>query len=77
MIKNIFFILSLLVATVSCDQSNKQIEIPFTMDRNLIIIKAHLDKNVTNNFIFDTGTEGIMLLDSIAISMKFLDQILW
>ena len=51
-------------------QKSKLIEIPFTMDRNLILIKADLDKNKSSSFIFDTGTEGIMLMDSVANSYK-------
>ncbi len=69
--KKLFLVLSLLTATATYAQKNKQIEIPFTMDRNLIIIKAQIAKNVTYNFIFDTGTEGIMLLDSIANQYKY------
>ncbi|MBL7726754.1 MAG: aspartyl protease family protein [Dinghuibacter sp.] len=64
--KNLFFGLGLLAATASFTQKNKHIEIPFTMDRNLVIIKVQIAKNTTHNFIFDTGTEGIMLSDSIA-----------
>jgi hypothetical protein len=52
-------------------QKNTQIEIPFTMDRNLIIIKAEISK-VSYPFIFDTGTERVMLLDSIANKYKVL-----
>jgi hypothetical protein len=36
----------------------------------LIIIQATIAKNATHSFIFDTGTEGIMLLDSIADQYK-------
>ena len=65
-----FFILGLLAATVSLAETSAKIEIPFTMDRNLVIIKATIAKNQTYNFIFDTGTEGIMLLDSLANQYK-------
>jgi hypothetical protein len=51
-------------------QKNTKIEIPFTMDRNLVVIKAKINYNEIRNFIFDTGTEGIMLLDSIANQYK-------
>lgn len=68
--KNLFLILSLTAATATFAQKNKQIDIPFTMDRNLIIIKAQIAKNVTHSFIFDTGTANIMLLDSIANQYK-------
>lgn len=47
-------------------QANSKIEIPFTMDRNLILINAKVGSAEISKFIFDTGTEGIMLLDSIA-----------
>ena len=58
------------IITNSYAQKSKLIEIPFTMDRNLILIKVDLDKNKSSSFIFDTGTEGIMLLDSVANSYK-------
>lgn len=67
--KGLLFVLGFLAVTMLFAQKSKQIEIPFTMDRNLIIIKAKIDKKV-GNFIFDTGTEGIMLLDSIANQYK-------
>ena len=61
--------------TIVCNScifsKNKKIEIPFTMDRNLIIIEAKIDKKTTQNFIFDTGAEGIMLMDSVANLYKF------
>ncbi|MBK9736879.1 MAG: aspartyl protease family protein [Saprospiraceae bacterium] len=40
------------------------------MDRNLIIIQAQIAENATHNFIFDTGTEDIMLWDSLANQYK-------
>ncbi|MFN0202190.1 MAG: hypothetical protein ACKVTZ_11755 [Bacteroidia bacterium] len=67
--KGFLFVLGFLASMVLFAQKSKQIEIPFTMDRNLIIIKAKIDKKL-GNFIFDTGTEGIMLLDSIANQYK-------
>lgn len=67
--KGLLFVLGFLAVTMLFAQKSKQIEIPFTMDRNLIIIKAKIDKKASN-FIFDTGTEGIMLLESIANQYK-------
>lgn len=69
--KIILLIIGLLHATATFAQKSNTIEIPFTMDRNLIIIKAKIAKNATHNFIFDTGTEGIMLLDSLANLYQF------
>jgi hypothetical protein len=68
--KKLFLIIILAAATATFAQKNKKYEIPFTMDRNLIIIKAQITKNATYNFVFDTGTEGIMLLDSLANQYK-------
>jgi hypothetical protein len=68
--KILFLIFGLLATSTVFAQKNNKIEIPFTMDRNLIIIKAQIVKNATHSFIFDTGTEGIMLLDSIANQYK-------
>lgn len=67
--KNLILITGILAVTTVFAQKNKQIEIPFTMDRNLIIIEAKID-NKSLNFVFDTGTEGIMLLDSLANKYK-------
>ncbi len=67
--KTLFIFIGLLVATATFAQKNTKIEIPFTMDRNLVIIKAEIGK-VAHNFVFDTGTEGIMLLDSLANQYK-------
>lgn len=64
--KNLLLAIELLFATMAFSRNNERIEIPFTMDKNLIIIKVELAKNTTHSFVFDTGTEGIMLIDSIA-----------
>lgn len=65
----ILILIGLLVTTSTFAQKNSKIEIPFTMDRNLVVIKAEIGK-VSHNFIFDTGTEGIMLVDSLANQYK-------
>lgn len=65
----LFIIIGLLVCYVTYAQKNTKIEIPFTLDRNLVIIKAEIG-NVSHNFIFDTGTAGIMLVDRIANQYK-------
>jgi hypothetical protein len=70
--ENLFLVIALLTATASIAQKNNRFEIPFTLDRNLIIIKAQIDTNTTYNFIFDTGTEGIMLLDNIVEKYKVI-----
>ncbi|KOY86806.1 hypothetical protein AD998_12235 [bacterium 336/3] len=67
--KNLLLITSFLVSMVVFAQKDKQIEIPFTMDRNLIIIKAEIGK-VSHHFIFDTGTKNIMLSENIAKQYK-------
>lgn len=68
--KNFAFIIGILITTSLFAQKGGKIEIPFTMDRNLIIIEVEVGKNQTHNFIFDTGTAGIMLVDSIAAQFK-------
>lgn len=68
--KSIVLVFSLLISIASFAQKNKAIEIPFTMDRNLILIKANLTKNGTQTFIFDTGTENIMLWNDLASKYK-------
>lgn len=69
--KNLLVIIGMFATTATFGQKNKQIEIPFSMDRNLIIIQAQIGKNNTQSFVFDTGTEGIMLLDSLADLYRF------
>jgi hypothetical protein len=68
--KLLLLLVGLLIVSTMFAQKSNRIEIPFTMDRNLIIIQAKIAKNEAKNFIFDTGTEGIMLLDSIANDYK-------
>ncbi len=72
--KKIFFIIEFLSVAAIFGQKSNQIQIPFTMDRNLIIIKAKLTNIGTQNFVFDTGTEGIMLIDSLASQYKISGQ---
>lgn len=61
-----FITFCILLTSLVFAQKNNKIEIPFSMDRNLIIISAKIGSGESRNFIFDTGTEGIMLLDSVA-----------
>lgn len=68
--KSSTLICSLFISVASFAQNNKAIEIPFTMDRNLILIKADLTKNGTQTFIFDTGTESIILWNELAGKYK-------
>lgn len=66
----IFFILSLIATSCIAANNNTTIEIPFSLDRNLILIQVKVDADENRNFIFDTGTEGIMYLDSFANKYK-------
>jgi len=68
--KRFTLLLFLIITAKGYSQKNKPIEIPFKMDRNLILINVDLNKNESSSFIFDTGTEGIMLLDSVADTYK-------
>lgn len=47
-------------------QSAKTFEVPFTMDRNLMIVRGKLNNRQVQDFIFDTGTNGIVLSESAA-----------
>jgi hypothetical protein len=58
----------------SCAQNKSQskvndtkgsIEIPFTMDRNLILIRASINNQAENTYVFDTGTQGVVLNKTI------------
>lgn len=64
--KRLLLICSILATITSFGQKNQAVEIPFTLDRNLILIKAKLPANGTQTFIFDTGTESIMLWNELA-----------
>lgn len=62
------FILQLAVALAHSQNlvsSSSRVEIPFTMDRNLIMIKAKINADKEYDFIFDTGTGGFVLRDSL------------
>lgn len=48
----------------------KKLEIPFVMDRNLIIIRASIDGQSENKYIFDTGTSGLTLRQTFATQNK-------
>lgn len=67
--KNIIrtFVAIILSATAIFAQNIKseQIEVPFTMDRNLILIKAKINSEPEQSFIFDTGTGGIVLSETV------------
>jgi Aspartyl protease len=71
-----FCAIGLMVASTSyaqneAKQSNEQFEVPFTMDRNLVMIKGKFDNNEALDFIFDTGTTGIVLNEEIAKKNQF------
>ncbi len=67
---SIFFLLFLIATSGIAANNNTRIEIPFSLDRNLILIQVKVDSDEYRNFIFDTGTEGIMYLDSFANKYK-------
>ncbi len=54
----------------SFDPAGKTFEIPFEMDRNLIVIRARIAEKPDNKFIFDTGTSGLTLSESFATQNK-------
>ena len=65
----LLFILSIFVSTIFAQNPTataNQIEIPFTMDRNLVIIKGKINNKYEHNFIFDTGTGGVVLNENLA-----------
>lgn len=60
---------SILSATVGHAQKGT-IEIPFTMDRNLMLIKAKVNGKKEYNFIYDTGTTGLVLSETLVQENK-------
>lgn len=60
---------SILFATVGLAQKGT-IEIPFTMDRNLILIKAKVNGKKEYGFIYDTGTTGLVLSEKLVEENK-------
>lgn len=60
---------SILSATVGLAQKGTT-EIPFTMDRNLILIKAKVNGKKEHNFIYDTGTTGLVLSETLVQDNK-------
>lgn len=70
MIKNLLLSICLLTVSQTFAQTKNKIEIPFILDRNLILIKANLTDNGEQTFIFDTGTESIMLWNELANKYK-------
>jgi hypothetical protein len=60
---------SVLSATVGLAQKGTT-EIPFTMDRNLILIKAKVNGKKEYNFIYDTGTTGLVLSETLVQENK-------
>jgi Aspartyl protease len=52
----------------------KAIQIPFTMDRNLIVISARLNDAEDCRFIFDTGTSNLTLSETIATRLKLTGE---
>lgn len=60
---------SILSATVGLAQKGST-EIPFTMDRNLILIKAKVNGKKEYGFIYDTGTTGLVLSEKLVEENK-------
>jgi hypothetical protein len=61
--------MSILSATVGLAQKGTT-EIPFTMDRNLILIKAKVNGKKEYGFIYDTGTTGLVLSEKLVEENK-------
>jgi Aspartyl protease len=51
-------------------QNSKAIEIPFSMDRNLMLIKAKVNGKKEYSFIYDTGTTGLVLSETLVKENK-------
>ncbi|MFN8888438.1 MAG: pepsin/retropepsin-like aspartic protease family protein [Cyclobacteriaceae bacterium] len=60
----IVLLASILFVNVGLAQKGP-IEIPFTMDRNLILIKAKMTGKNEYGFIYDTGTIGLVLSETL------------
>lgn len=60
----------LLSPNVGFAQKNEAIEIPFTMDRNLMLIKAKVNNKKEYGFIYDTGTTGLVLSETLVKENK-------
>lgn len=60
----IVLLASILMINVAVAQKGT-IEIPFTMDRNLILIKAKMTGKKEYGFIYDTGTTGLVLSETL------------
>ena len=56
--------------TTGFTQSNQTIEIPFTMDRNLMLIKAKVNGKKEYSFVYDTGTTGLVLSETLVKENK-------
>jgi Aspartyl protease len=46
------------------------IEIPFTMDRNLMLVKAKVNNKKEYSFVYDAGTPGFMLSETLVKESK-------
>jgi hypothetical protein len=65
----VVLLMSILSATVGLAQKGTT-EIPFTMDRNLILIKAKVNGKKEYGFIYDTGTTGLVLSEKLVEENK-------
>jgi Aspartyl protease len=65
----IVLLASILSVNVGLTQ-NGVTEIPFTMDRNLILIKAKVNGKKEYSFIYDTGTTGLVLSEMLVKDQK-------
>ncbi len=55
---------------VAFAQKSRQIEVPFKMDRNLIVIQGKIQNGATSDFIFDTGASEIIINKEVAEKLK-------
>lgn len=60
----------LLSFNVGFAQKNETFEVPFTMDRNLMLIKAEVNGKKELSFIYDTGTTGLVLSETLVNELK-------
>lgn len=63
-------LITILSVTGGYAQKQRITEIPFTMDRNLILIKGNVNGNKEYSFIYDTGTTGLVLSEKVVEENK-------
>jgi Aspartyl protease len=69
--KKVVIVLLVSILSVNLGLAQKgTTEIPFTMDRNLILIKAKVNGKKEYGFIYDTGTTGLVLSEKLVEENK-------